>query len=159
MAHPNDQLRAQGEGSPKQVSGSSIQGVREILTMKRAFVPSPQTQQQVQAAAASGQAPPVQQDANSNAVSPGGVTLDDVVAMLEQMHGEISGALVTVQNAISEMRSALPSSGSSGEKKPEAAEGASQDPDRLKERVAQLEQMLAGAQAQQAQGQQAAQPQ
>ena len=172
MSNPTDMLRkrfkaAALSGDDRVRTGPGGRRVGEVTLIsemgslrKTAFVPSPQTQQQVQQAAASGQVPPPQQDANANAVSPAGVTLDDVVGMLEQMGQEISGGLVTLQNAISEMRSALPGPEGSkgGDSKPAEAGGGDQIKGAL-ERIAQLEQMLSGMNAQQAQGQAAAQTQ
>jgi len=127
------------------------------LRRKVAFVPSPQTQQRVQQAAQQGQVAQVQQDGNSNAVSPGGITLDDVAGMLEQAHSETMGELLTMKNQMSEMRAALPAP--KGEGQGEGHGGGSGQMDNAMQRIAQLEQMISGQAQQAQQPQQAPAPQ
>lgn len=114
---------------------------------KVAFVPSPQTQERVQQQAQQGAE--VQQDPNSNAVSPGGITIDDIAGMLEQMHQEFMHALTTVQNQVSEVRAAIPPADQGGGGNGGGGGGGGetrQQIDNALERIAQLEQLVNGIQ-------------
>lgn len=94
---------------------------------KVSFVPSPNTQQQVQQQA--GGQPP-EQGPNAQAVGGSGITLDEVAGMIDQSHQQLMPAIQQLQQQINTVQASIPVE--------EGKEGEGQ----LQQRIAQLEQAL-----------------
>lgn len=106
---------------------------------KMGFVPSPNTQQQVQQQAQQGQ--PVQQGPNAQAIGASGVTLDEVAQMLDQFYQETSAATQQTQQQIMGIQQQI-NAKNEAEGKGKGEGGG--DTSNLEMRIAQLEQMLGG---------------
>lgn len=111
----------------------------EASNLKFAFVPSPNMQQQVQQAQQAGQAPPSNQGANGNAVTPSGLTLDEVAGMIDQGYQATMPMLQAIQQQIAEVRASMPAPEGDGK-------GGGGADKQLMDRIAALEKMVgAGA--------------